>query len=201
MRKGFSILEVIIVMAIAVVILFSLSSFRTNFNVIDTLLSQELQSRQDLDDSMQIMTTEIRSAAPSSLGAYPIDAAATSSLAFYSDMYRNGTFERVRYFLSSSTLYKGVIVPGGNPLVYATSSELVSAVATSITVTTSTPLFTYYDANYTGTSSSSAPMSYPVNIQSVRLVQVQFYAAIQGSSSTVPQLFSSMISIRNLRSN
>jgi len=68
-----------------------------------------------------------------------------------------------------------------------------------VTLASSTPLFSYYDANYTGTS---AAMSFPVNVANIRIVGMNFYtSAANSQQSETPQFFSAFIDIRNLRSN
>lgn len=197
-REGFSLFEIILVAGIAAVFVFVVAGFQTNLNIMQNLTNQELQSRQDVDQTFQIMTTEIRSAGPSSLGAYAIDSAGTSSFAFYSDIDKDGLFERLRYFLGTSTVQKGVIKPAGNPLVYATSSETVTSVVNNVRITSSTKLFNYYDANYTGTQPS---MTYPIDVTQIRLVQFSVYVDVNASSAPKASFFSSIVDIRNLRSN
>lgn len=197
-RSGFSLIEVLIASIIAVMFVFVLSSFQTNLNSLQSFTSQKLQSRQDIDETIQIMTTAIRSGGPSSVGGYPIESASTSSFVFFSDIYHNGTFERVRYFLGTSTLQQGITIPSGNPLAYVTSTEIVTTQINDLVLSSSTPFFTYYDSNYTGTQS---PMSYPLTIANIRLVQFSFTADINQSSTPTPEYFSQMVDIRNLRSN
>ena len=197
-RRGFSLVEVLIASLIAVSFIFLIVAFQGNLNSLQNFTSQKLQSRQDIDQTVQIMTTAIRSAGPSSIGGYPIESAGTSSFIFYSDINKDGLFERIRYFSGTSTLQEGVTKPSGNPLTYATSTEIVTTEVNNLVMTTSTPLFAYYDTNYTGAQS---PMSYPLNIAQIRLVRFTFYADVNASSSPGPEFFSQLVDIRNLRSN
>lgn len=197
-RRGFSLIEVLIATLIGVALIFVLSAFQGNLSLLQNFTSQKLQSDQDITQTIQLMTTAIRSAGPSSIGGYPIESAGTSSFVFYSDIYRNGIFERVRYFLGTSTLQEGVTVPSGNPLTYNTSTEVVTTEINDLVLTSSTPFFSYYDANYTGTQAS---MTYPIDVADIRLVQFSFYADVNQSSSPTPEYFSQMVDIRNLRSN
>lgn len=197
-RGGFSLVEVLIASVIAVGFIFLIVAFQGNLNSLQNFTSQKLQSRQDIDQTMQIMTTAIRSAGPSSIGSYPIESASTSSFVFYSDINKDGLFDRVRYFLGTSTLQEGVTKPTGNPLVYVTSTEIVTTEINDLVMTTSTPLFSYYDANYTG---AQPAMSYPLNISQIRLIKFSFYADVNASSSPTPEFFSQLVDIRNLRSN
>lgn len=197
-RRGFSLIEVLLASLIGVMFIFIVSSFQGNLTSLQNVTSQKLQSSQDIDQTIQLMTTAIRSAGPSSVGGYPIESAGTSSFVFYSDIYRNGTFERVRYFLGTSTLQEGITVPSGNPLTYVTSTEVVTTQINNLIFSSSTPFFSYYDMNYTGTQT---PMSYPLTVANIRLVQFSFSADINQSSTPVPEYFSQMVDIRNLRSN
>jgi len=198
-RPGFSLLEILIVVMIATSIVLVVSNLNGNVSLLNGLVSSELQSKSDVNQTMQIITAEIQSAAPSANGSYPIDAASTSSFAFYADINRDGGVEHIRYFIASSSIYKGVIEPTGTPATYPTSTELVTDIIDKVVIPSSTPLFSYYDASYTGTQS---PMSSPVIIQNIRLVQVAFLLQpSQTSTAVMPQAFSSLIDIRNLRSN
>jgi prepilin-type N-terminal cleavage/methylation domain-containing protein len=198
-NKGFSLVEILIVVAIAASLVIVASNFSGNVSGLNTLISQQLQSKSDTGATLQIITSEIRSASPSQNGAYPIDAASTSSFAFYSDINKDGRTEHIRYFLSSSTIYKGVIAPTGTPATYPTSSEVVTDIIDGVTTQSSTPLFSYYDANYTG---SQPRLSTPVNVSNVRLVGISFFSSAGSPQQAAPpQYFSALIDIRNLRSN
>jgi hypothetical protein len=145
------------------------------------------------------MTTEIRSASASGNGSYAIESATTSSFVFYSDINKNGNVERVRYFLGTSTIYKGITQPNGTPATYPTSSEIVLDIIDNIvTSTASTSLFRYYDSSYTGTQSS---MASPIDISKIRLIGITFSADIKPSQAPGAEFFSTLVDIRNLRDN
>lgn len=198
-RRGFSLVEILIVVAIAGSFVLVVSNLSGSVNLLNNLVGQQLQSKSDVTQTLQIINSEIRSAGPSQNGAYPIDTAASTSFAFYSDINKDGMTEHVRYFLSSSSIERGVIAPTGTPATYPTSSEVITDIIDNvITPGTSTPLFQYYDASYTGTQSALAA---PINIASIRLVAISFGADIQVNQSPGPEYFSSLVNIRNLRSN
>lgn len=199
-RSGFSLIEILIVIVLASSIVLVVSNLSGNISLLNGLVGQQLQSKSDVSQTLQLVTEEIQSAAPSANGAYPIDSASTSSFAFYDDINHDGTIEHVRYFVSSSSLYKGVIEPTGTPATYPTSTETLTDIIDNVTIPTSTPLFSYYDANYTGTQS---PMTTPIILANVRLVQMSFEVSSTqaGQSAELPQIFSTLADIRNLRSN
>jgi prepilin-type N-terminal cleavage/methylation domain-containing protein len=198
MKKGFSLIEVLIVVAIAASLVIIVSNISGNVSGLNSLISNQLQSKSDIDQILQILTSETRSASQAQNGSYPIDTANTSTFIFYSDINKDGIVERVRYFLATSTIFKGVTEPTGTPATYVTSTEVVTDLIDNVSLVTSTPLFSYYDSSYSGTQ---AAMASPIIIANIRLVEITFDSAIQQNQSTSPQYFSTIIDIRNLRSN
>lgn len=196
-RSGFSVIEVLISAAVFTVLIFVVATLRTNVDTLSNLVSQKLQSRQDIDRAMEQMVTEIRSAAPSNQGAYPVEAATTSTLIFYSDVDSDGLFERIRYTVGTTTLDRGVTKPSGTPLAYSSSSEMVSTLVSNLTRTTSSNVFTYYGDDYTGVEDPLAPTS--TLASAVRLVRVTLYVDVRPREAPRPAYVSQLISIRNLR--
>jgi prepilin-type N-terminal cleavage/methylation domain-containing protein len=196
--KGFSLIEILIVVAIASGIILVVSNLSGNVSVLNTLVSQELQSKSDINQTLQTMTTAIRSAEPSANGAYPINSATTSSFAFYSDIAKTGSAQYVKFFLSSSSIYRGVIAATGTPPSYPTATEVVTDMVDNVIIPSSTSLFSYYNSSYTGTQSA---MTSTVDVSPIRLVEISFYSEVQPTQSSLPQYFSTLIDIRNLRSN
>lgn len=198
-RDSFSLVEVLVVTAIGSMLVFVLTSFSGNIGILKNLVNQKLQSRSDIEQTLQIMTTEIRSASHSSLGGYAIDSASSSYFIFYSDIDNDGFFDRVRYFLVTSTIQKGVIRPSGNPIVYSTSSEIIATVVNNLANTTSSkPLFNYYDSSYTGTQDSLAN---PIDVTKVRVIQISFDVDINTSTAPKAESFTATVDVRNLKTN
>ncbi len=197
-RGGFSMLEMLIVVAISSAMIFVISSLRNNVNVLENIVNQRLKSRKDVEEALQIMLTDIRSANRSSIGGYPIESASSSSLIFYSNIDRDGPFDRVRYSMSTSTILRGVVKPSGSPLSYPTSAESVSTGIVYVIFSTSTPLFSYYNASSTG---NETPMSSPIDSAQIRSVKITFSADIDPGKAPRALFFSNTVTIRNLRSN
>jgi len=201
MNRGFSLIEVLIVVVIAATLVLVVGNFGTNVSSLNGLINVELESKSDVAQQVQIMASEIRSAEPSAAGAYPVDSASTSSFAFYSDINQDGIAEHVRYFLASSTIYRGVIAPTGTPATYPAANEVVTDVVDHVALASSTPLFSYYGSSYAGTGS---PLASPVAVASVRVIAVTFYAALPAKNTSqpaAPQYFSTVVDLRNLDSN
>jgi prepilin-type N-terminal cleavage/methylation domain-containing protein len=195
-QSGFTIFEVIVTAAIAAVIVLAVGKFSDTISGVGTLLHNKLQTSQDLEQVFQTVVIEIRSISQSSLGGYPIESASTSSLVFFSDINRDGSFERVRYFLATSTLRKGVVTPAGNPLAYVTSTEIVTSVIPNIVPGGN--LFSYYGSVATSTMT---PLPSPIDVAAIRIVKMSLTADVSTSTSPRPTTMDATITIRNLRSN
>lgn len=198
MRRGFTLVEVVVSLAIftlviggiVAILLFSLRS--------KTLVFNELAAQGEARRLVQNFTAELRAARPSSLGSYPLTTASTTEIVFYSNLDSDALVERVRYYLASSTLYRGVIKPSGNPLVYVTSTEQVASVAGSV-LAAGSPIFSYYDSSYR--NSSSTPLAVPVAITAVRLVRLVIIIDGDPNRPPAPVRFETVVMPRNFLSN
>ncbi len=198
-RAGFSLAEVLVVAAIAVVVVIAVGNFGSSLDSLGSLVTVQLQSASDVNQSLQIMAGEIKSAESSANGAFAVESAGTSSFVFYGDVYRTGIPDRVRYFFSGSTLYKGVTAPTGTPATYPSSSEIVTDFIDHVYLVPSSSLFSYYASGYTGTQ---APLAAPAVPTQVALVRIAFEVMANASSNAVPpQPFSLLVGLRNLEQN
>jgi len=139
----------------------------------------------------------MREMSPSSVGSYPIAAAATSSITFYSDIDADSVKEQIQYYVQGKRIMKSVINPTGNPLVYNAGSAILSTVVTTIANGTSTPIFSYFDTNYSGTTT---PLSIPVNVAAIKLVRINILLDVI-PVPTVPLNVTSQVTPRNLKDN
>lgn len=194
---GFTLIEILVTMAIFSLIMGAVGLFARDIFYYNNIFSGGLTSYDDAKKILQPITSEIRSASPSSLGAYSIEIADNTNFVFYSDIINNGLKERVRYFLSGTNLMRGVIIPSGNPLKYLSNSETVSEIVHNIR-NGSTPIFTYYDTNYNG-STSSLPI--PVSVLSIRLVKITLIIDADPNRPPLPITVTTEANIRNLKDN
>lgn len=193
--SGFTLVEIIVSVAIVLVIGFLVGMFGLGISKFSTSFNENVDTQGGLIQALGIISQEARSMEQSNIGSYPIDSAASSSFVFYSDIDGDGLFERVRYFLTGNILKKGFIKPTGNPYAYNAVNEKINDIINNMSVT-STPIFSYYDSNFSG---SEQPMSYPLNISNIRLIKISLSAT--QSSQGQPISFNIYIMPRSLKSN
>lgn len=196
-KKGFTLIETIIAIGIFVAISTIIWIFGKDIFFFNSSLNSSLSTQFDSRQILKKFVSEVRSASPSSLGSYPISIAGTSTISFFSDIDNDLVKEQVRYYLSGNEIKRGVIKPTGNPLTYNPANENVSTVVHYV-VNGVTPIFEYFDENYTGTSS---PLTQPVNLMNVRFVRVTIL--IDKDPARPPAMFtaSTQVMLRNLKDN
>jgi prepilin-type N-terminal cleavage/methylation domain-containing protein len=198
-KGGFTLVETLITMAIFLVIMLGVTSFQRDVFVDNTISQGFFTTTQGAEEILRNMVSPLRSASQGSDGSYPILTAGTSTLTFFSDLYNNGVKERVRYFISGTTLEEGIIVPNGTPLSYGNATETISYLAYNVrNIASSTDVFDYYDDTYNGTSS---PLTQPVSVSAVRLVKITLILDTNPTRAPAPIVYTTQVSLRDLKDN
>src|SRR3989344_8693114 len=194
--SGFTLIEIMIFIGLSAGVLAVLGLVVTNIASLKDYFGEALSAEQEIQQTLTEMGPEIRSISQSNIGSYPIESSASTTLIFYSAIDQDGLFERVRYFLSGTTLKKGVIKPTGNPLQYVLGNEVVRDVVRNIVP--GYDIFSYYDRTYTGTEN---PLTQPVGVSGVRLIRVTLTVNRNGPQGSGAVTLSERFTIRNLRDN
>jgi hypothetical protein len=194
-KQGFTIIEIFVAIFIFTLIGIALVRFQIDIFSLNKYTGSNLVAQESARQILKNFTVEVRSMSPSNAGSYYIDQAATSSLTFYSNIDSDSDVEKIRYFLSGTTFYKGVINPTG--ATYNPTDEKIIKLANGIANAT-TSIFNYYDTNYDGTS---PPLSQPVNISSIRLIKINLIIDEDILKSPGPLYMTTQVSIRNLKDN
>lgn len=193
--SGFALIETLFGIVIFVLIVGALTLFSRNVWTYNSFISAGLVDTNEGRQILKTMISEIRTASTSDTGTYVIGQAGTSSFTFYSNIDSDILKEKVRYFLSGTTLQKGITKPTGSPLSYNSLNEKIFTLAENVRNTT---IFEYFDENYDGTTT---PLSFPINIPSVRLVKITIAIDQDPNRPPAETIFSTQVSLRNLKDN
>jgi hypothetical protein len=203
-ERGLTLIESIVGVGILVLLLGAVILFHRTVIMSTQIAQTNLTIHQQVRRTLSTLTLELRAAKPSASGSYPIESAGTSSIVFYSDIDATTDVERIRYYLATSTagssvydtIRKGVIKPVGTT--YPTANETTSVIARYVRNASSTPLFTYFNSNYAGTSS---PLGLPVNIPSIRHVRMDIRVEERAGRGTTSRSYMTHVSVRQLKDN
>ncbi|KND48574.1 MAG: Type IV pilus pilin [Parcubacteria bacterium C7867-005] len=200
MKKGFSIIEFLIAVAMSIVVVFGISIVAKDIISLNSSGQANLTAQIEGKKVVKVMVSELRRTSPSAQGGYPIETAATNTLTFFADINDDENADRIRYFIDipTRTIKRGVVLAAGLPPSYNLGNESITTLISSISNGTSTALFSYYNGNYAGTSS---PLSVPVDIPSVRLIKITAKIEQDPNRSPAMMTVTSQASLRNLKDN
>jgi type II secretory pathway pseudopilin PulG len=197
-NKGMTLTETLVALSIFIIIMVVVGTFQVNVFSYQKSVSGSFQTAQDAQVLLKVIMKEIRSITPSANGAYPIESVSTSSIVFYSDSNGDGIVEKYTYTLIGSSLFKAVIIPTGTPAVYNIASQSTTTLVTNIRNGSSLPMFQYYDENFDG---STSELTYPISIPLIRTIKVTLNLDVDPNRSPLPLSYSSIIQLRNLKTN
>lgn len=196
--KGMTLLEIMVAMGISFAVLSVIVAFGTDIFTFQGAISGSYTTTQDAQAILKTIMSELRETAPGGNGAYPITSTGTSSVVFFSDPNSDGIEEQVTYALVGTDLYRRQIIPAGSPPTYNPASQTSSVIVRNVRNGATEPIFEYFDANYTGTSS---PLVEPVSATAVRLIKISLKLDVDPRKSPLPVTFTTQVSLRNLKTN
>lgn len=189
--KAFTLIETVVTIAIFSIVLFAITSLIIYFYRTNTFVLEQTSAVENASIGVTDAMKNLREASYAATGAYPVISATATSITFYVDMKDNGVIDRVRYWLSGTTLYKGVTIPIGNPLSYVGQPEAVTSLATDVH-NGSTSLFRYYDSNGT-------QMAPPINVTNIASINTTVTVNINPTHAPDNFTLSIGATLRNLR--
>ncbi|MCX6779890.1 MAG: type II secretion system protein [Candidatus Magasanikbacteria bacterium] len=197
-NSGFSLIEMLIVMGIFIMFAGTIAEMLMWGNHGKDVVFEQLSKQNDGRIAIQNFLNDLRRSSYSSIGAYPIELAGANQIIFYSNIDTDSWKERVRYFVATTTLKRGITKPSGNPLSYNSANEVTTEVAHDLNNTTT--IFYYYDQSYDGINNTST-LSAPVDISKIRMVGIKLFLDLRPNVSPAPLYIEGKTEIRNLKSN
>ncbi|MCR4333418.1 MAG: hypothetical protein NUV60_00110 [Patescibacteria group bacterium] len=191
LSRGLTLIETIVVVALTAFILIVLSSLIQYFYKTNAYTLQQSQAVNSARTSIEHAMTDLREASYGADGSYPVLSAATSSVTFFADTDNSGTVEKVRYYLSGTTLYRGNTPPGGDSPSYDGQTEATTLVVNNIRNGSSTPLFTYIDAD-------GNQLVAPINIASIASVRTTVLTDVDPNRAPLVYTLSGSATLRNI---
>ncbi|GIW68220.1 MAG: hypothetical protein KatS3mg099_168 [Candidatus Parcubacteria bacterium] len=133
----------------------------------------------------------VRTATYGEDGSYPLAEVATSSLTLYADEDRDGTVEKVRFWLSGDDLYETVASAQGAPPAYGSGTTHVLA-SYLRNAEDNLPVFVAYDAQ-------GAQLPMPAPVLQVRTVHIQLIVNVARERAPGDFTITTTANLRNTR--
>lgn len=198
-NSGFTLMEVILGIAIMTIFIGGLASFDRLLADSQSILLLSSQSFNEANIGVDALVRELRLATYAETGAYPLALAEDQQLTFYTNMDADDDIELVRYFLDDDQLNRGVTQPSGEPPVYDPNDEEVNLVIDYIQNQLN-PIFYYYNGNWP-TDVVNNPLSQAVRLGETRMIQLSLTVNPKPSRPESQFTISSFVQIRNLKTN
>lgn len=193
--KGFTVIEMIIVIAMFSMVMLAIASsvvffYRSNASALEQAFAVEHAQK-----GINVLVRDIRETIYSDEGSYPVISIATSSFSFYSDIDRDASVELTRYFIDGEELFKGTINATSGSPVYDPANEIIVSVSDDVrNWAQDTSVFRYFDD--TGTEILNF-----TNVTDVAFVEVTLIVNINPSRAPNEFTLRSSATLRNLKTN
>lgn len=194
---GFTLIEILIVVGIIGLLAITVGGLSRDTFFLNDIFKKGINATEQAQKIIRPMAGEIRSASASTTGTFAIESATDNSFIFFSDIDNDNLKERVRYYVENGVLKKGITKPIGSPAVYTGAIEKITTVVPGLSNGV-TPVFSYYDGLYEGTTNA---LVNPVSPQAVRLVKVTLIVDDDPTRPPEPVTITTQASIRNLKDN
>ena len=179
------------VIALTAAILIVIASLIRYFYRTNAYTLEQAQAVRSARESIEHAMADLREASYGANGSYPVLEAATSSLTFFADADNAGPVEKLRYYLSGTTLYRGSTNPTSGVATYTGQPEVTTLVVNNVRNGTSTPLFTYFDGN-------GNQLMDPTNVAMVASVKVTVLTDLDPNRAPLVYELSGSATLRNV---
>lgn len=188
-NKGFTLLEITVVMSIFILIFILGSNFIITVLQSTRFTSDQGEAITQARRAIDNISKDVREASRSERGDYPISYMADQNFMWYGDINNDGSAEKINYMVDSSELLRVVTAPGASDN-YPDSEKSTTTIAHYIN-NQSEAIFKYYDADNNETAV----------INEVRLISVILKINVTPLVAPNDYYVETDIQLRNLKDN
>lgn len=143
--RGMTLIEMLVSITIFVLAMVAITSSIRMFYRTNTYAVEQSSAVSSAQRGIESMVKTFRESAYSSNGAYPVLAIGPNDVTVYADVDTDPFVERVRYYISGTSLMRELTDPAGDPLVYG-ASQVTSVVSETVrNIEQGVTSFRYFD--------------------------------------------------------
>lgn len=193
MMRSFTLIETIMAIAIFVLAMGTITGLILMGYKTQSYAWQQSMAINEARKGVETMVKEIREARPGDNGAYMIEKADNYEFIFYSDIDKDISIEKIRYFLDGNNFKKSVIEPTGWPISYPEANEKIFVLTED--VRNLPPIFYYYN------SDGQEITELPARSKDTKLMKVRLVVNVNPNRPPQDFILESSVQIRNLKTN
>jgi prepilin-type N-terminal cleavage/methylation domain-containing protein len=191
-QKAFTLHEMIVAISIIVILSGVTYYFFSNGQKLFALQNYQVIAENQALNASTIIQRELKEARSPGMGLPAIEQAESHSIIFYADITDEGAnnkLEKVEYLYDQGEIRRGLAYWNSDNQSYDPLSQ--TRVICQYMVNSGNPVFTYYDANYTG---SEPPLFEPINLGAVRMIKI--HLEIDPNPNRPPEAYSHDLTIQ-----
>lgn len=191
--KGFTMVEMIMVIALFSVLLIAVSQSIASFYRLNAYTVAQAYQVDTARLGMEQLVRDLREMTFADDGTFPLISMGTTSIAFFSDIDRDNSVEYVTYTLQDTSLMKRVYNATGSPPTYSTTTPQETLALSEYVQNTlqSTPVFVYYDEEGNSATTTST-------VTDIRYIGVSIIVNIDPVRDPGQYMLRSSAALRNL---
>ncbi|HVM73942.1 MAG TPA: hypothetical protein VMU13_03650 [Candidatus Paceibacterota bacterium] len=188
-----TLIEALVWIGIFTLTIIALTQSLLYFYRVNRYTLQETTAIASAQHAMNQVVQALRTASYANNGAYPIVSIDPNQIVFYANVVNNDPLiQEVRFFVQGSSLMEGTIEPTGDPLTYATSSEVLKNLSNYVqNLNIGTTTFAYYDQ-------SGNPITDFTAYNNVRFVTISLIVDVSTTTAPTQLVLTSSAALRNL---
>jgi prepilin-type N-terminal cleavage/methylation domain-containing protein len=192
-KKGFTLVEVVIVTSIFSVVMLAMFQSIETFYAFNAYSIAQAQQVDHARRGMEILIRDIREMTFADDGTFPLATMEANRIGFYSDVDRDNSVEYIEYTLATTTLEKRIYGAVGNPPVYGTTAESVHILSKYVqNINQSTSTFFYF----TQTGAQATPTT---TVTDILYIKSQIIVNIDPVRDPGQFMLKSSAALRNLK--
>ncbi len=194
-QKGFTLIEMIVVIALYTVIMFVVMNSIASFYQFNGYAIAQSYQITDARQGVDLMVRDLREMTYADDGTFPLVIMEDNRVGFYSDIDRDDSVEYVEYQLASTTLTKRIFNATGTPPIYSTTTPdtIVTLSEYVQNGLQADSVFVYFDESGNEATATST-------ITDIRYIRVSVIVNIDPIRDPGEFLLRSSASLRNLKS-
>ncbi len=194
-QKGFTLMEIVVVIGITGIVMAMISTLLTDSFRMQRVAVEKASVGEECQRALSGVEKDMISMIEGENGAFPLALAESNQIIFYSDTDLDGTVEKIKISKNSKIITKEIFEPVNE--IYPESATNTVNISSHFSQEVGDNIFAYYGSDFSGTQN---PISDPISESDVRVAKISMICALEENvESNSKIVFSTLVKLRNLK--